>query len=272
MAVERRDIFTLQEKVAGRVIYTADKEGAKDQDGERNVGEKGVSENTRVVFFCFMLAPYTLWVFLGQNVANPRHIMPIVPMVLMLIAHGLCLPFEGSACDVARKPRRKDPFFMRNKERSPAIAVAALFFAFLYLVGISAVSYKLVSQYHDSIPAPLQLAQFIGENFNRVSTRVYCSSGKRFFDYYTPRWDVRQARDASDLIADLQSSLIEPPNVLLVNSPSEIKQFRILSPPLMNAGGNSYTDDTKDGLLLYRWNGWWRGPVDAYQGQTVCNQ
>lgn len=211
------------------------------------------NSDVMVVFFCFTLTPYTLWVFLGQNVANPRHIMPIVPMVLMLIAHGLCLPFEGNTRDVARKLLQKNPFPAQNKERNPAKSLAALFLTSLYLVSISVVSYKLVSQYHDSIPAPLQLVQFIERNFSGVSTRVYCSSGKRFFDYYTPRWDVRQVRDASDLIADLQSSLIEPPNVLLVNSPSEIKQFRILSPPLMNAGGNSYTDDTKDGLLLYRW-------------------
>ncbi len=219
-------------------------------------GENGASGNTRIVFFCFMLAPYTLWVFLGQNVANPRHILPVVPMVLMLIAHGLCLPLEGGARGVTRKLLRKNPFPMQNKGRNPAKSLAALLITSLYLASISVVSYNLVSQYHRSIPAPIRLVQFIERNFDGNATRVYCSTGKRFFDYYLPRWDVRQVRDASDVDADLQSSLTVPPNVLLVNSPGEIKRFQATSPPLMNVGGNSYTDDTKNGLLLYRWNGW----------------
>lgn len=175
--------------------------------------------------------PYLLWIIFGQNVANPRHIMPIVPVMLMLIACGLCKAYE---------------------EDNKGISV---FLITVFIASISVVSFKLVIRYRDNIPAPIRLIQFIEWNFNSSSTRIYCSNGKRLFDYYMPQWDVREVRNEAGLIIDLKSSLCKPQNILVVHTQEEINQLRIKRQPIKMFDGNPYTDDAKEGLSLYEWKG-----------------
>lgn len=171
--------------------------------------------------------PYMLWVTFGQNVANPRHIIPIIPVILMLIAYGLC-----KACEKGRKG-------------------ISLLLVLAFIVSMSIISFKLVLQYHNNTPAPIQLIRFIEGRFNNLSTRIYCSDEKRFFDYYAPQWDVRRVRNATELTIDLRSSLGKPQDILVVHTPKEITQFGVIHPPIIEFEGNHYTDGIRAGLLLY---------------------
>lgn len=182
-------------------------------------------------FFGVYIIPYTLWVILGQNAAHPRHILPIIPMILMLIAYGLCKAYDEGG------------------------RVLSLLLAFVFIISMSVISLKIVVRYHDTVPAPIQLIQFIERQFNTISTRVYCVEEKRFFDYYAPLWDARHVRDTTALNTDLQSSLHRPNNILLVHSSGEIRKFGSEDTPIGKFEGNPYTDNTKDGLLLYTLTG-----------------
>ena len=182
-------------------------------------------------FFGVYIIPYTLWVILGQNAAHPRHILPIIPMILMLIAHGLC------------------------KAGEEGDRVLSILLAFVFIISMSMISLKIVKQYHNTVPAPIQIIKFIERQFNTISTRVYCVEEKRFFDYYAPLWDARHIRDTAALNADLQSSLHRPNNILLVHSSGEIRKFGSGDTPMRKFEGNPYTDNTKDGLLLYTLTG-----------------
>ena len=116
----------------------------------------------RGFFLGLYVIPYMIWVILGQNVMNPRHILPIIPVALMLIAYGLCKVYEEI-----------------NKGISIILTVA-------FVVSMSVISVKLVLQYHSDVPAPIQLIQFIEKQFDCLSTKIYCGGEKRFFDYYAP--------------------------------------------------------------------------------------
>jgi 4-amino-4-deoxy-L-arabinose transferase-like glycosyltransferase len=173
------------------------------------------------------LIPYLFWVILGQNVANPRHIMPIIPILLILIAYGLC------------------------KAHQEGYKGVSLLFTWVLIVSMSIISFKLVIQYHNNAPAPVQLIQFIERKFNNISTRIYCSNEKRFFDYYAPAWDVRKVRNGAELNIDLKSSLGNPQNILVVHTLEEAELFGVTHPPIIKLDGNPYTDGVRKGLLLY---------------------
>src|SRR3990170_2304648 len=163
----------------------------------------------RGFFLGLYVIPYMIWVILGQNVTNPRHILPIIPVALMLIAYGLCKVYEE-----------------RNKGISIILTVA-------FIVSMSVISVKLVLQYHSDVPAPIQLIQFIEKQFDCLSTKIYCGGEKRFFDYYAPLWDVRKIRDAAGLNIDLRSSLYKPQNILVVHTVQVHEEFGIKNPPVI---------------------------------------
>lgn len=183
-------------------------------------------------FLGMYVIPYMLWVFLGQNVGNPRHMMPVIPAVLMLISYGLYKIYE--------------------KRKITALCAQAL--TLLFVAALSVISSVLVIQYHNAIPAPIQIIQFINQQFDTTSTRIYCGKEKRIFDYYAPLWDVRSVRDITELHVDLQSSLWQPQNILVIHSLRDIKKFEIKYPPLTTFEENPYTDGRKEKLLLYKLN------------------
>ena len=149
----------------------------------------------------------------------------------MLIAYGLCKVYEEI-----------------NKGISIILTVA-------FVVSMSVMSFRLVLRYHNNVPAPIQLIQFIEKQFDCLSTKIYCGGEKRFFDYYAPQWDVRKIRDVAGLNIDLKSSLYKPQNILIVRALRKIEEFEANNPPIITFEANPYTDDTKEGLLLYKWNG-----------------
>ncbi|MCF6158301.1 MAG: glycosyltransferase family 39 protein [wastewater metagenome] len=181
-------------------------------------------------FLGLQIIPYILWVSFGQNVANPRHMMPIIPPILMLISYGLYKIYE----------KRKITVF------------CARMFMFSFIAVLSLVSFLLVIQYHSTIPAPLLVMQFIKQQFDINSARIYCGGEKRFFDYYEPLWDVRSIRDITELNIDIQSSLWKPHDILVIHSLRDIRNFEIQHPPLMLFQENPYTNGGKEKLLLYK--------------------
>ncbi len=40
-------------------------------------------------FIALYILPYLLWVFFGQNLEKPRHILPLIPIIIMCISAGL---------------------------------------------------------------------------------------------------------------------------------------------------------------------------------------
>ena len=171
--------------------------------------------------------PYMLWIFLGQNVANPRHILPVIPIILMIISHGLCRVYEEG-----------------NKKIS-------LFLTIIFVMCTSFSSFTLISHYHKTVPAPLRVIQFVEKQFDKNSTRIYCGQEKRFFDYYAPLFDARAVRNTSALYFDLQSSLDKPRHILLALTHKDARQWKLTCQPIITFKENPYTDSTDGDVCLF---------------------
>lgn len=138
-----------------------------------------------------MFLPYALWVFFAQNVEKPRHILPLIPFMLVFISAGIL-----------------------NISSDKRIA------AILAMLAVSATcisSVQLVTAQKHTLPPSLQLRDYVEYNFDKLSTRIYCGESKRLFEYYAPGWDVRMVRSVEELKYDLATSLC-PPEVILATS------------------------------------------------------
>ena len=109
-------------------------------------------------------APYLIWLLIGQNVSNTRHVLPIIPALLILISYGLCKVYETGGRGI-----------------SPALLLI-----FALAINVSIASHTVVARYHNTIPAPVQLIRFIESHFEATSTRIYCGEERRFLIIMRP--------------------------------------------------------------------------------------
>ena len=145
----------------------------------------------------------------------------------MIISHGLCRVYEEG-----------------NKKIS-------LFLTIIFVMCTSFSSFTLISHYHNTIPAPLRVIQFVEKQFDKNSTRIYCGQEKRFFDYYAPLFDARAVRNASALYFDLQSSLDKPRHILLALTHKDARQWKLTCQPIITFKENPYTDSTDGDVCLF---------------------
>ncbi|MDR4509793.1 MAG: glycosyltransferase family 39 protein [Candidatus Brocadiaceae bacterium] len=187
--------------------------------------------HSKGLFWGIYMAPYLLWVIIGQNVKEPRHLLPFMPVFLVIISYGLCAVY---------------------KKWGKGISFAL---TLIIMSGMLWVSVTSVVQYKKNIPVQVQLVQFIEKNYEDISTRIYCGEEKRFFDYYAPHWDVRKARDVEEIEADLQSSLCVPDTILVVRMHGENKEFWEKHIHILSLKTTIKATNTQKELMLYQWNG-----------------
>lgn len=145
-------------------------------------------------FILVILLPYLLWVFLAQNLEKPRHVLPLVPLLLVVASVGM----------LGKRP----------------LSMYGLGLLVLAVIVLGAYSLRLVHQYSQSRPPLTQLVSYVqspSNGFDRLSTRVYCGETKRLFEYYAPGWDTRRVRDWEGLRYDFRASLYPPPNLLVTS-------------------------------------------------------
>lgn len=122
---------------------------------------------------------YAAWAFFGQNADHIRHLLPLLPAFLLLIA----------------------PAVERNKK------LALLAVSFL-VIGLAA---DYAGSKHNR-PPPADF--LIWANSRHASHSVYyCGETKRFADYYTTRLRVQYAKDADDLFFKIKSTWPAPDEV-----------------------------------------------------------
>jgi hypothetical protein len=145
----------------------------------------------RTGFLLLYTLPYGLWIFLGQHADQPRHLLPLIPVLLMLLAFGLDRLLHTSA------------WF-------GWIACALLFLV------LGAISTRLVAV-HVLIPPPrLQVVHYVAAQYRQDETRLYAWGTRRLFDFYARAFDVRQRADIAAAQQDLDAA--PPPAVLLATS------------------------------------------------------
>ncbi len=133
-----------------------------------------------------LLAPYGLWLLLGQNPEKPRHLLPLVPVVAVLVGVG----------------------FASLDPRARLVGAAAG-------LALAATTLSLGAQ-QASEPSPaVQLAQWLPEHYPREGTQLFLGPSERVLSVTTPGYRAEYAPDAQEVERRLNVFLHQP-RVLLV--------------------------------------------------------
>ena len=191
-------------------------------------------------FIVFYMLPYFLWVFFGQNLEKPRHVLPLIPVIIVCISAGLVwLRFFLY--------RYSNLTIFRHK----VFSLYNLFIGIL-IVSMSIISIKLVYTHKNEPVAQIQLLDYVGRNYDGKSTRVYCWETKRLFEYYAPSLDTRRARDIADLRYDVGSSLVTPEIILSTSTVYGINSITDNTTVVAEFKNNRYINNPYHELTLYR--------------------
>ncbi len=190
-------------------------------------------------FISFYLLPYLLWVFFCQNLEKPRHILPLIPVIIMCISAGLVK---------VKKSLSAYPGLSMGKEK--VLFTHNLFISIL-IVSMCIISVRLVYTHKNEPVAQIQLLDYVEHNYDGQSTRVYCWETKRLFSYYAPLWDTRRARDINDLRYDVESSLVTPEVILSTSKVSGINSIMDNAKEVVGFKNDRYINNPYHELTLY---------------------
>jgi 4-amino-4-deoxy-L-arabinose transferase-like glycosyltransferase len=197
----------------------------------------GFDYNTK--FITFYIFPYFLWVLFGQNLEKPRHILPLIPVIIICISAGL-VRFRSFLCSFS------DSTIFRNR----SFSLYNLFIGIL-IVSMSIISIKLVYTHKNESVAQIQLLDYVGGNYDGKSTRVYCWETKRLFEYYAPLLDTRRARDVDELRYDVGASLVTPEVILSTSKVNGIDSITKNAKAVVGFKNNRYINNPYHELTLY---------------------
>lgn len=142
-----------------------------------------------VLFQAAWLIPYGAWVFLAQNPAKPRHLLPLLPPLLMCGGLG--------AVRLAAAVRRLVPGL---EEYAKPFGMAMIG---LVAVGPGLTSLQLAWIHKAEPPPALQMVRYLEERFDPQEVLVFLGEEKRLFDYYAPAFSVARLRGLADAEAAL---------------------------------------------------------------------
>ncbi len=191
-------------------------------------------------FITLYILPYLLWVFFGQNLEKPRHILPLIPIIIMCISAGLVK---------SRESLSRFPGLGMDKKR--VLSIYNLFIGIL-IVSMSIISARLVYTHKNEPAAQKQLLDFVAHNYDCQSTRVYCWETKRLFTYYAPLWDTRRARNIDDLQYDLDASWVKPEVILSTSKVNGIDSITNNANEVVRFRNDRYINNPYHKLTLYR--------------------
>jgi len=192
-------------------------------------------------FITLYLLPYFLWVFFCQNLEKPRHILPLIPIIVMCLSAGLVK---------LRESLSGPPGLSVGKEK---IWSTYNLFIGILIVSMCIISVRLVYTHKNEPVAQIQLLDFVEHNYNGQSIRVYCWETKRLFTYYAPLWDTRRARNINDLQYDLDASWVKPEVILSTSKVNGVNSITSITNDLkvVELSNNRYINNPYHKLTLY---------------------
>ena len=162
--------------------------------------------------------PYALWLLLGQNPEKPRHLLPMVPALAVLVGIGVShLPV------LAR----------------PVLGLAA--------AGLLMVSMPLALEQRHCPSPEAQLASWLPAHYPREGTQLFLGPSERVLGVMAPGYRAEYAPDAIEVARRLDSFLHRPP-ILLVSD----EVFGASGVPVHTFTRNPLVDPHRPSITLFQ--------------------
>jgi len=159
----------------------------------------------RARFLIWWLVPYLLWVFMGQNLNNPRHILAVLPILILVIARGALYASDALGNGLFRKLRYVCPVIL--------------------ITGLSLISLNLAVNNRQERSSIVQLVDYVKSTYDPTKTIVFCRETRRLFDYYAPQYITVNERKV-DIEGAVAFHAYGQPDVILVTS-DILEQWRV---------------------------------------------
>lgn len=139
--------------------------------------------------------------FTIYNLEMPRHTLPLLPPVLILIS-SLCIQF--------------------NKKYNISMLLIFIFVIVLFLQ-----SWSQISRFKSQIPPTIQPIKFVKKNINFQQSIIISSLTYRHFQYYAPEYTLYQSSQISQIIISPDKTIIID-NLQLKDKIKNFDDFKII--------------------------------------------
>lgn len=151
-------------------------------------------------FLLIWIVPYLLWAFFAQNVEKPRHILPLLPPLLYLLATGLWRLAGWAASRRSVLQRR-------------IFTVLGV----VWGIAMTGVSYPLLKEAHATESPMMQLARYVKENVPTENSLIFTWEEQRVLRYVSPAHTAIRLRKWEDFRREILQ-YPEPPARILATS------------------------------------------------------
>lgn len=229
--------------IRGEYFNAENKTGADHGDRENII--------CRNKFLISWMAPFLLWVLFFQNLNNPRHIISVMPALILMLAKGSMYISDLLPGFLTRGNGKSGRFMkkIRSKYAVCGILIVSLFF----------VSSGLASANARRRTAMVRLVDHVRENYDPAKTIIFAWETKRLFDYYAPEYIIVRGV-SSDIEEGIAANFYGRPEVVLITS-DMIRQWRSKGEDLPSGPGlklikgfrhDPYVQNSDNNILLYR--------------------
>ncbi|WP_041607647.1 ArnT family glycosyltransferase [Halobacteroides halobius] len=183
------------------------------------------------LFIASWFIPYSIWVFFGQNIAKPRHVITLIPLFVISIFIG----WQS----------------LLNKLKK------LIYLSGIIIIILIITSLPLVTIYKSNLPPVIKLSHYLNNNFSTRKTIIYTFEEERVINYYYPNFIIKQVRNKKDFYHSLLSLVNQPENILMTNSVynSLVKQddkLQELLVPIQKWGGKRLLYPVYNQIILYQ--------------------
>ncbi|GAB6098750.1 hypothetical protein JCM16358_06290 [Halanaerocella petrolearia] len=190
------------------------------------------------LFIASWLIPYFIWVFFGQNVAKPRHIITLTPLFVIVIFIG----WQS----------------LLNKSKK------IIYFLAIVILVLIITSLPLVTTYKSNLPPVIKLTHYLNNNFSTQQTIIYTFEEERVINYYHPNFIIKKVRKKKDFYQSLLSLVERPTNILMTDAVYNTlikrdNQLKNLLVPIKKWTGDKSLYPVYNQIILYK------GTEDLYE-------
>lgn len=170
----------------------------------------------RLKFLICWLLPYLLWVFMGQNLNNPRHILAGLPIFILVISKGALDVSKALSHRTFRGIFNHTSVFTRKlRYACPAILIIAL----------ASISFSLAMDNRRERSSMVKLVNYVQRQYDPAKTIIFCRETRRLFDYYAPQY-ITVSEKKVDIEGAVAFHAYGQPDVILLTS-GLLEQWRL---------------------------------------------